>query len=51
LPLVGDATVPRLIDHWFTRPIATRTLRCFRDLAEAMDQDPALVRAQATEPT
>ena len=50
LPFVGDAILPRLIDRWFTRPIATRTLRCFRDLAEAMDQDPALVRSEATEP-
>ena len=35
LPLVGDAFLPRLVDRWFTRPIATRTLRTFRGLAES----------------
>jgi hypothetical protein len=35
LPLLGDSLLPRLVDRWFTRPIATRTLRTFRDLAEA----------------
>jgi ribosome-associated toxin RatA of RatAB toxin-antitoxin module len=35
LPLVGDELLPRMVDRWFTRPIASRTLRTFRDLAEA----------------
>ena len=35
LPLLGDTVLPRLVDRWFTRPIASRTLRTFRDLAEA----------------
>jgi Polyketide cyclase / dehydrase and lipid transport len=35
LPLLGDTLLPRLVDRWFTRSIASRTLRTFRDLAEA----------------
>lgn len=35
LPFVGAEAFPRLIDRLFVRPIAGRTLRRFRDLAEA----------------
>jgi ribosome-associated toxin RatA of RatAB toxin-antitoxin module len=35
LPIVGPDLVPRLVDRWFTRAIAGRTLRRFRALAEA----------------
>ena len=45
LPIVGDGFLPRLVDRWFTRPIATRTLRTFRDLAEAADVVPAAASA------
>ena len=34
LPLVGDRLLPRLVDRYFTRPIAGRTLRRFKELAE-----------------
>jgi len=35
LPLVGDELLPALVDRFFTRPIAGRTLRRFKQLAEA----------------
>ena len=35
LPLLGDEFLPRLVDRFFTRPIAGRTLRTFKALAEA----------------
>jgi hypothetical protein len=35
LPLVGEELLPRLVDLFFTRPIAGRTLRRFKALAEA----------------
>ena len=35
LPLVGDRLLPWLVDRFFTRPIAGRTLRRFKALAEA----------------
>jgi aromatase len=35
LPLVGDALFPRFVDRFFVASIAGRTLRRFRDLAEA----------------
>ena len=34
LPLVGEDFLPRFVDRFFTRPIATRTLRTFKALAE-----------------
>src|SRR5262249_62198544 len=34
LPLIGTDLVPRIVDRLFTRPIATRTLARFRELAE-----------------
>lgn len=34
LPLLGPETLPRVIDRFFTVPIATRTLNRFRALAE-----------------
>ena len=34
--LLGDEGFPRLVDRWFTRPIASRTLATFRTLAEAV---------------
>ncbi len=34
LPLVGDDFLPRLIDRFFVRPIAGRTLATFKRLAE-----------------
>ena len=34
LPLLGPEALPRAIDRFFTVPIATRTLRRFRALAE-----------------
>jgi len=43
LPLVGDRFLPRIVDRWFTRPIASRTLRTFRDLAEALVVDTPVV--------
>ena len=49
LPLVGDAFLPRLVDRWFTRPIATRTLRTFRDLAEAAETAAATRSAASAE--
>ena len=35
-PMLGDEGFPRLVDRWFTRPIAGRTLATFRTLAEAV---------------
>ena len=35
LPLLGRDALPAFVDRWFTRAIAGRTLRRFRDLAEA----------------
>lgn len=35
LPLLGDDLLPRFVDRFFTRPIAGRTLRRFKELAEA----------------
>jgi hypothetical protein len=35
LPLVGDRLLPWIVDRWFTRPIASRTLATFKTLAEA----------------
>ena len=34
LPLLGDELFPRIVDRWFTRPIAGQTLRSFKALAE-----------------
>jgi ribosome-associated toxin RatA of RatAB toxin-antitoxin module len=34
LPLVGGEFLPGLVDRFFTRPIATRTLQTFKALAE-----------------
>ncbi len=34
LPLLGDRLLPQLVDRFFTRPIAGRTLRRFKQLAE-----------------
>jgi hypothetical protein len=34
--MLGDEGFPRLVDRWFTRPIAGRTLATFRTLAEAV---------------
>ncbi len=34
LPVLGDDALPRIIDHWFTRVIAGRTLTRFCELAE-----------------
>jgi aromatase len=35
LPLLGDRFLPALVDRFFTRPIAGRTLARFKQLAEA----------------
>ncbi len=35
LPLVGDELFPRLVDRFFVRPIAGRTLATFKHLAES----------------
>jgi ribosome-associated toxin RatA of RatAB toxin-antitoxin module len=35
LPLVGDQAFPRLVDRFFVRPIATRTLATFKSIAES----------------
>ena len=35
LPLLGDDFLPALVDRFFVRPIAGRTLAAFRDLAQA----------------
>ncbi len=35
LPLLGDRLLPWIVDRFFTRPIAGRTLRRFKALAEA----------------
>ena len=35
LPLLGDRALPRVVDRWFTRHVASRTLRRFKALAEA----------------
>jgi ribosome-associated toxin RatA of RatAB toxin-antitoxin module len=37
LPVVGPEVLPRLVDQFFTKPIATRTLRRFKELAEAAE--------------
>lgn len=37
LPLVGSEALPALLDRFFVRPIATRTLARFRCLAERAD--------------
>ncbi len=34
LPLLGEEFLPRFVDRYFTRPIAGRTLRTFKALAE-----------------
>jgi hypothetical protein len=34
LPLLGDELYPRIVDRWFVRPIAGRTLATFKKLAE-----------------
>lgn len=34
LPLLGEELFPRLVDRLFVRPIAGRTLRRFKELAE-----------------
>ncbi len=34
LPLLGEDFLPRVVDRFFTRSIATRTLRTFKALAE-----------------
>jgi ribosome-associated toxin RatA of RatAB toxin-antitoxin module len=34
LPLLGDELFPRIVDRWFVRPIAGRTLASFKKLAE-----------------
>ncbi len=36
LPLVGDEALPAFVDRFFTRSIATRTLRTFKALAEGV---------------
>jgi ribosome-associated toxin RatA of RatAB toxin-antitoxin module len=46
LPLVGAEAVPYLVDRFFTRPIAGRTLRTFKSLAEAA---PSLDAAAASD--
>jgi ribosome-associated toxin RatA of RatAB toxin-antitoxin module len=40
LPVLGDEALPRVIDHWFTRFIAGRTLTRFRELAESTEEVP-----------
>lgn len=45
LPLLGDDFVPRAVDRFFTRPIAARTLRTFKALAEGRQEQ---VRPGAT---
>jgi ribosome-associated toxin RatA of RatAB toxin-antitoxin module len=35
LPLLGSEVMPAVVDHWFIRPIAGRTLATFKALAEA----------------
>jgi aromatase len=35
LPLLGDEALPRMVERFFTRPIAGRTLRRFKALAES----------------
>jgi aromatase len=40
VPLLGADTVPGLVDRFFTQPIATRTLRRFKELAEAAEATP-----------
>jgi ribosome-associated toxin RatA of RatAB toxin-antitoxin module len=34
LPIVGPDALPRLVDHFFVKPIASRTLATFKRLAE-----------------
>ncbi len=48
LPLLGDEFLPLVVDRFFTRAIAARTLRTFKALAEGSDgQAPS----PATEPS
>jgi ribosome-associated toxin RatA of RatAB toxin-antitoxin module len=37
VPLVGEGLVPHLVDRFFTRHIASRTLATFKQLAESAD--------------
>jgi ribosome-associated toxin RatA of RatAB toxin-antitoxin module len=46
VPLLGDRLLPWVVDRWFTRPIATRTLATFKALAEA---DTVLASVMAAE--
>jgi hypothetical protein len=38
VPLLGADAFPALVDRWFTRPIAGRTLATFRAVAESVDR-------------
>jgi ribosome-associated toxin RatA of RatAB toxin-antitoxin module len=44
LPLLGPEFLPRLVDRLFTRPIAGRTLRAFKALAEMSDNEAAVAQ-------
>ncbi|HVM31053.1 MAG TPA: hypothetical protein VM305_09855 [Candidatus Limnocylindrales bacterium] len=35
LPVLGADLIPALVDRWFIRPIAGRTLATFKELAES----------------
>lgn len=51
LPIVGPERIPQLVDRFFTRPIADRTLRRFKELAESAApgaQDPEAPSATKT---
>lgn len=39
LPLLGPDALPRLVDRWFTRPIASRTLSIFKARIERVKLD------------
>ena len=51
LPVLGPEVLPRLVDRYFTAPIATRTLRRFRALAEGRDARATSRRPFATNQT
>ncbi len=41
LPLLGDRLLPAVVDRFFTRPIAGRTLATFKALAESAERSAA----------
>jgi hypothetical protein len=47
--MLGEGLFPTIVDRWFTRPIAGRTLATFKALAEALAVDGASGLAAAAD--